>query len=213
MKKGYWKFDDEVARLFDEIARTNIPHYEDVIWKCLAVAKEAFPDKTTAKIIDVGSALGHTMEIFRGAGYAHVFGVDSSESMHAQSRVKKNLILSSTFPKEHGPFDLVLANWTLHFVKEREKYLSDIFAGMSQGGVLILTDKMESTKEKNAHYHAFKRAQGLTEEEIVAKAAAIEGILIPFPQEWYLETLPRIGFKNVAIIDEVWCFTTLRCNR
>lgn len=37
---GSWKFDDSVARDFQEIAKTNIPDYERVISLCLDIAKK-----------------------------------------------------------------------------------------------------------------------------------------------------------------------------
>ena len=46
--------------------------------------------------------------------------------MLARSFDKATLIESEQFPAEHGPFDVVIANWVLHFIDEREQYLEDI---------------------------------------------------------------------------------------
>jgi len=211
MTPGDWKFDDSVAAGFDTIARTNIPHYEDVIDKCVMIAEAAFPDKTKARIIDVGSAKGHTLERFRKAGYENVFGVDSSAAMLAQSSVKENLIHSETFPKQHGPFDMVVANWTLHFIPERNRYLRDIRDSLSENGILVLSEKMQSSDFVHARYHDFKRYMGVSEQDIAAKEAAIEGVLVPYPLEWYIDTLREHGFSHIEIIDAAWCFKTILC--
>lgn len=211
---GQWHFDTVVASRFDEIARTNIPHYEEVIQKCLQVARKSFPDREHAKIIDVGSATGHTMETFIADGYKNVFGVDNAQAMIESCRVRKNLIQSETFPGDYGLFDMVLANWTLHFITEsakRRRYLQDIYDSLSEGGALIVSDKIVSTPYALERYHDFKRSMGLTEEQIATKAEAIKGILVPFPLGWYFETLKEVGFKNIELIDASWCFATLLC--
>ena len=214
MKAGTWKFDEDVASRFDDIARTNLPHYEQVIQKCLVLANAAFPNKKESKIIDVGSALGRTMEVFLEAGYVQVYGVESSEAMRAKSRIQKNLIVSTTFPQERGPFDLVMANWTLHFItdeEERKQYLRDIRASLSESGMLVLSEKMASTPLVHDRYTEFKRGNGISEEAIAENTAAVTGVLISYPLSWYVRTLEECGFKTIEVIDAEWCFNTLLC--
>ena len=138
-----WKFDNSVADRFDQEANTNIPDYQRVIQLCLDIAKE----KDLKSIIDVGAALGYTIDKFIKEGYTDVEGVDNSEAMINSdlNLAKGRIIFSSTFPK-HRKYDMVLANWTLHFVDERIKYIQDIYNGLNDGGVLILTDKTIQTK-------------------------------------------------------------------
>lgn len=207
MNAGTWQFGEEVAARFDEEAHIHIPHYEEVIEKCIEVARTLPKD---ARIIDVGSATGYTLEKLRMAGFTDVWGVDSSRAMLAHSRVKENLIESDVFPSHLGPFDLVLANWTLHFVEERESYMRDIRSALKPGGIFILTDKMTSPPDIEAQYVDFKRAQGLSEEAIAAKAAALVGVLTTRPLEWYTETLKKLDFQP-EILDTSCGFTTILC--
>lgn len=214
MKNGSWKFDDAVAARFDEIAHTNLPNYEKVIQKCLTIARAAFPDTKSTKIIDVGSALGRTMEVFLEAGYVQVHGVDNSEAMLAQSRIQENLILSDTFPKQSGPFDLVIANWTLHFItdeKKRKEYIRDIRESLSEGGMLVLSEKMGSTTLVHDQYTEFKRSHGISDQAIAENTAAVKGVLAPYPLSWYIKALEESGFKTVEAIDAEWCFNTFLC--
>lgn len=205
---GGWQFDDAVADRFEREARSHIPNYESVVEKCIALAHGAFPEKR-ARIIDVGSATGYTLDRLKAAGFSDIHGVESSRAMYDRSRLKERVLLSETFPKAHGPFDMVLANWTLHFIGEREAYLRDVYDGMSPDGMLVLTDKMLTSKLVHDRYHDFKRSQGVSDEEIRRKEESLVDVLVPHPIEWYAETLRGIGFRDIAVIDAHWCFATL----
>lgn len=206
--QGNWQFNDEVAARFETEARTHIPNYEAVVQKCVDLALKVFPDKS-AKIIDVGSATGYTMERLLAAGFSEVYGVDNSKAMIERSRVKDRVIHANSFPKDKAPFDLVLANWTLHFIPEREFYISDVKESLSDRGIFVLSDKMASSPFVHEQYHDFKRSMGVSEQEIARKEAAIKGVLEPRPLEWYLETLGKLGFRDVEVIDAPYCFATL----
>lgn len=206
--KGHWKFDERIAKNFDFIARREIPNYEEIISTCVDFALSNFSD-TRAKIIDIGSATGYTLERLRNAGFTEVYGVDNSKHMLERSRVQENLIHADVFPKGHGPFDLVLANWTLHFIPERHTYMSDIHESLRKRGVLILTDKMTSSPLMRERYHDFKRRNGVSQEDIDKKAAAIEGVLVTRPLEWYIHTLHTIGFHTVETAHSALGFVTL----
>lgn len=178
---------------------------------CVEISRAAFPDLENTSVIDVGSATGYTMQQFKDAGYRRVHGVDNSPAMLAVSRVQENLIHAATFPKDRGPFQVILANWTLHFIDEREKYLHDIFDGLGKDGIFILSEKMLTDALVHDRYHDFKRSQGMTEVEIRAKEEAIKGVLTPRPLGWYLETLKEAGFSKIEVINAHWCFNTLLC--
>lgn len=206
-----WKFDGAVANHFDNIARRHIPNYEKVIDKCVHIAGTAFAGDKHVKIIDVGSATGYTMHRFISEGYTQVWGVEASPHMKERSMHPDNVILSDTFPARYGPFDMVLANWTLHFVPDREAYIKSIFESMTDRGVCIISDKMRTSPFLVNRYHDFKRSQGVSDEEIAEKARLITGVLVPFPLEWYIQTLRAVGFSNVEVFDADWCFASILC--
>ena len=157
----------------------------------------------------MGSATGYTMERLVAAGFTEVYGVDSSKAMIERSRMRDKVIHSNTFPVEHAPFDMVLANWTLHFIPEREVYIQDIKRSLQNSGIFILTDKMTSSKFVHDQYHDFKRSMGVSEEEIARKEASIKGVLETRPLEWYFDALQKTGFKDIEVIDAPFCFATL----
>lgn len=128
--------------------------------------------------------------------------------MLSRSFDKATLIESNQFPVEHGPFDVVIANWVLHFIKDRVNYLHDIKRSLSPGGMLILTEKIAGSLLANELYHDFKRRNGMTEEQIEEKKQRLEGVLIAYPLEWYFEELRKAGFDKIEIINVNTVFFT-----
>lgn len=211
--EGSWEFNAEVSKNFNIIAKKSIPHYEIVIEKCLQITKKAFPDIKKTKIIDIGSAIGHTLDVFIKAGYENVYGVESSKYMIQNSKYKEKIFFSDSFPKDKKYFDIIIANWTLHFINKRKQYIKDVYSSLSKGGYFIATDKMLTSAFVNEMYHDFKRHQGLSEEDIEKKALEIKGVLVTKPLSWYLETFIEVGFSEITIIDTDWCFVTILCKK
>jgi len=157
----------------------------------------------------VGSAIGTTLHALHQAGLNNLYGVDSSAEMLARSFDQASLIQSEQFPLEHGPFDVVIANWVLHFIKDREAYLRDVKNSLSPNGVLILTEKLTASALANELYYDFKRANGVREKEIEIKKQRLEGVLTTYPLSWYLDTLTGLGFTQVDVINANTVFVTL----
>lgn len=157
----------------------------------------------------MGSAIGTTLHALYQAGFSNLYGVDSSAEMLTRSFDKATLIESEAFPVEHGPFDVVIANWVLHFIEDRESYLESIKQALSPNGVLILTEKISGSPMANELYYDFKRRNGVTEAEIEEKKQRLEGVLTTRSLGWYLDTLERIGFKQLDIINANTVFVTL----
>jgi len=208
LPKGTWVFDQTVAESFEEHARQHIPNYDRIINQTVQVCNKLFKDPNS-RIIDVGSATGETIRQLFKSGFHNLVGVESSISM--LDKVKNlpiaHWIHSDKFPIEDGPYSAVCCNWTLHFIKDKIAYLTDIYAGLVNGGVLILTDKTYNTGIELELYHDFKLSQGVSEDNIKSKADSVKDIMFIDSPEWYLTTLKDIGFK-VSIINADYCFTT-----
>jgi cyclopropane fatty-acyl-phospholipid synthase-like methyltransferase len=198
-----WVFDKTVAERFQHEAETNIPSYHIVIDKCLDFANKHL--QKSDKIIDVGSALGYTMDKFISAGFTDVMGVDNSPAMNEKN--KYPTICSDTLP-EHK-YKLVLMNWTLHFVHDKQTYLTDIYNKLD--GYLILTDKTSQSDIVKELYYDFKRSKGVSDEYIRQKEKNLVGVMHSVPVEWYLKTLRDIGF-TVDIIHSDLGFVTFLCS-
>lgn len=206
-EEGTWSFENEqVVDNFPSIAEANIPNYRAVIQKCVQIARKfCRPDSL---IVDVGCARGATLKALFESGFTNLTGVDCSKAMLAKSFSQADLIASEIYPPELKLVDLVLINWTLHFIREREKYLRDIFHSLRGGGRLVLTEKVSGGQDLKDLYDDFKRQSGMSETEIRRKENAIKGVLVTQPMDWYFRTLSEIGFKDIAIIDAHFSFVT-----
>ena len=200
-----WTFDQTVADHFVDHARQHIPNYDLVIKKSVDLCDHFLtPDSA---IIDVGCATGHTVEILHQAGYRNLHGVDASESMLA--KCNHNIATyhhSDVLPA--GRYDAVLCNWTLHFIDNKIQYLRDIYHSVNDSGFAVISDKVSENPTQIKFYHAWKKAQGCSDEEIAAKAQSLQGVMKVKPVSWWLQTLHDIGFSQVTVIDAHWCFAT-----
>ena len=204
-KMSSWQFDSSVAKNFTEHARNHIPNYDTVIDKCIQ-ASDQYLDKNSS-IIDVGCATGETLQRLHHAGYRNLTGVESSQPMiqYCNSDIAR-LIHSNTFPS--GTFDAILCNWTLHFVKNKIEYLTNMHQGLNSNGFLIISEKTSLDPDLIRLYHNWKHNQGVSWEDIRHKETAIKDIMYINQPDWYSKTLTNLGFKNVQIIDASWCFTS-----
>jgi len=206
METGSWKFDEEVAKNFSTIAKREIPDYQRVIDKTVEVVNKC--GFKNPKIIDIGSATGETLKRLHNAGYRNLFGVDNSQKMLDRSFKKATLICSEEFPVAHGSFDVIIANWVLHFIHQREQYLQEIKRSLNQNGIFILTEKLTSSPLSYSLYDDFKRNNGMTDNEIFKKYTQLKNVLTPRSLLWYLDTFKKTGFGFVDIINANSMFVT-----
>lgn len=206
--KKVWAFDNAVAERFQHEAETNIPSYHNVIDKCLTFANKHLCK--SAKIIDVGSALGYTLSKFINAGFTNVMGVDNSISMIEKGTHKSLVTCSDSLPEYN--YDLVLMNWTLHFIVDKRAYLTDIYNSLNQNGYLILSDKCIQTDILKDIYYDFKRNHGVSEEYIIQKEQNLIGVMYLNSIDWYLKTLRELGF-TVDILHGDLGFITFLCHK
>lgn len=209
-KTGSWQFDATVASTFVAHARQHIPNYDLVINKCVALAADHLG--RFDPIIDVGCATGETIRRLHAAGFLNLTGVEASADMlrHCDYDIAQ-YIHSDQFPNES--FAAVLCNWTLHFVQDKMKYLADIHRNLKDSGFVVLSDKTSLDPVCIDHYHKWKHSQGVAWPDILAKEAAVKGIMYIDSPEWYINALTQVGFSRIEIIDASWCFTTFLCRK
>ena len=208
MTTNIWIFDDEIASRFQAEAETNIPSYHTVINKCLQFANKNLVKSD--RIIDVGSALGYTISKFKNAGFTNITGVDNSPSMIEKSMFKDIVLCSDILPKD--VYKLIIMNWTLHFITDKQRYLTDIYNNLDDSGYLILSDKCLQSDIVKDMYYDFKRTNGVSEEYIIEKEQKLIGVMQSISIDWYLKSLQEIGF-NVDIIHGDVGFVTFLCSK
>lgn len=205
-----WTFDDSVASRFQQEAQNHIPDYDRVVKLCLDLAKDNLPKDSA--IIDVGSALGYTVDKFVQQGFSNVWGLDNSEAMVAKSLHKERIILSDQFPTDKL-YKMVMMNWTLHFVLDKYNYLKSIFNSLEDDGYLILTDKTSQSAEVKKKYYDFKRENGVSQAYIEEKEKKLAGYMYTVPASWYNANLSDIGFTSVEVINAKLGFVTYLCKK
>ena len=209
-RDGSWEFDESIANRFQKEALAHIPDYRKVQDLCISIAKEKVSN--TGRIIDVGSALGEMVDLFVQNGFDSAYGVECSDAMIKKSKQQHRIFHSNAMPRNQV-WDLVVANWTLHFIDERAGYLQDVYNRLRPGGWLILTDKMDCEGNEEEEYLKFKLDNGLTQAEVENKRKAISGVLTTRPKSWYINTLSSIGFSQIETVNTRFMFNTLLCQK
>jgi len=207
-------FDEKVAKVFDDMIQRSVPGYGAII-SMIGVLAQNFT-QANSNIYDLGSSLGAATVIMRHRveqKNCRIFSVDKS---HAMCKRCKQLIIKdkATIPvnvvcadisdiKIHSA-SVVVLNFTLQFIapEMRHALLSNIYAGMLPGAILVLSEKVKS---KNQHeqrfqtdmHHMFKRLNGYSELEISQKRSALDNVLRPDTIEQNIQRLQAAGFKHV----------------
>lgn len=208
-KPGSWKFNETIAKQFYQEASLNIPDYLKIISLITPTVREIFGENNELFILDVGSAIGYTVDKLLGDGFKNVYGVDSSRDMINYSQHAERIYHSDQIPTDKK-WDVIIINWTLHFIKDRQEFLCSAYDSLLPGGLLFLTEKTLSPSEIDSiNYKDFKIAQGMSLTEIENKTRSLEGILVSKPLEWYIETLEFLGFKDISIINSRFMFKTI----
>lgn len=207
-----WKFDKNVARNFDYIADTSIPKYRIIIYQTLNIITKKFNKES--KILEIGCANGNTLQLLKDHNYTNVIGIDNSSEMLkvCNERGFYNVGIHDDFPTKYGTFDIIIANWTLHFITDKEKridYITEIYNHLNDGGIFILSEKIIGDEND---YLTFKKNNFLTEEDIQSKKTSLKDVLVPFTESLYMKIFNNLGFK-CETIDKTFCFRTYKLTK
>ncbi|MEQ9022078.1 MAG: carboxy-S-adenosyl-L-methionine synthase CmoA [Pseudomonadales bacterium] len=210
-----FEFDQRVVDVFPDMIQRSVPGYESIIAMTGTLASECVVPATNC--YDLGCSLGaSTLSISAEIPEScKVIAVDNSEAMIGElgkileSQPEKNQIelrLADIRDVEISNASLVVLNFTMQFVPvdDRLNLLKNIYAGMIDGGLLMVSEKIKITDARlnqifiNAH-HEFKRRQGYSDLEIAQKRTAIENVLIPETIPEHEQRFAKAGFKSSGI--------------
>jgi tRNA (cmo5U34)-methyltransferase len=211
---GSFVFDERVVRVFPDMIARSVPGYELVVPLTGMLARRYAQDHTT--IYDLGCSLGASTLAMRGAVRAsdiRIIAVDSSAAMvrHCRQRLMDD---PGTIPVDVREADIrelaienasvVVMNFTLQFLapEDRPVLLRRIAAGLSEGGVLILSEKIcfedtDSQALQTEWHYDYKRARGYSELEIAGKRTALENVLRADTEAQHRQRLAEAGFSRV----------------
>ena len=204
-------FDADVSRVFEDMIQRSVPGYGLTLQMISVIA--GLYAQENSKLYDLGCSLGaSTLALAHGirVGGSQIIGVDNSQAM--LDKCAHN-IASSPVPVKLENDDIqnirfedasvVVLNFTLQFIAKEERLplLQRIYAGMRQGGVLILSEKVsfEDAFVQGKHialHESFKKAQGYSELEVSRKRQSLENVLIPESISAHHARLKAAGFSK-----------------
>lgn len=211
---GDFVFDDNVAKVFEDMISRSAPGYSTIVSHIGVMARHFVQPNT--KIYDLGCSLGACSLVVNQmveVPGCELVAVDNSEAM--VSRCSENLEKAGhRFPVTVSQADildldisnasLVILNFTLQFIDQdlREALMKKIYDGLVDGGVLVLSEKLAFSQPHEQDlmttlHHDFKRANGYSDLEIAQKRAAIENVLIPESNGEHICRLEKVGFSHV----------------
>ena len=230
LKTGEFAFDDNVARVFDDMISRSIPLYADVQRSVPVLANLLEHDPI--KVVDLGCSTGTSLiHLARSlpSRRLELIGIDNSEAMLKKCREKLATLglddSVQTFHSDVSDFEfadasVVLMNYTLQFieVQSRLQVLQKINKHLSPGGFLLVSEKVahEQPAMDDALvelYFEFKRRQGYSDLEISRKRDALENVLVPLTIKGNIELLQSAGFNRIEVLLKWFNFATFVCYR
>ncbi len=214
----HWTFDEEVTRAFDDMLERSIPQYgvmraavHDLAAAFLELGHEGA--EALPLVLDLGCSRGETIAWLRAQGpRARFIGVDVSDPMLRAARQRfagDSNVEIAQFDLKRGypsvpPARVTLSVLTLQFIpiEFRHRLVKQIYEHTAKGGCFILVEKvLGPTSQLNdlmvGRHLDMKRANGYSEEQIIRKRLALEGVLISQTASWNEELLTAGGFEAV----------------
>ena len=195
-------FDEAVAAVFPDMVRRSVPGYETVVpLTGLIAAKHLRP---SGRCYDLGCSLGattHAVLAAVGDRPCEILAVDDSEAMlrraqqiSADPRIHWQRADIRDLAFEAG--DVVILNYTLQFLapEDRLPLLKRLRACLNDGGVLLLSEKLDGGGYFADLHLDFKRANGYSELEVAGKRSALENVMRIDTEAVHLARLRAAGF-------------------
>lgn len=215
-----FRFNDAVARVFPDMLRRSIPGYAASIEAIGSLAARYVPASTNC--YDLGCSLGAAAIAMRQGirePGCRIVAVDAAAAMIERCReiidaeYRQNadgcsidLVLGDIRETDISNASMVVLNYTLQFlpIAERGALLEKICAGMNDGGLLLLSEKVVDEDPQMEQllvelHHEHKRRNHYSQLEISRKRAALDNVLVPETVTAHRERLREAGFARSAV--------------
>lgn len=206
-----FRFDSEVAQVFDDMVRRSVPGYQSMI-EMVGLMAKIYAQKHS-NYYDLGASTG-AIALALGLNSPnpnpHIIAVDNSPAMvekcqqNLQGKLSNFELICADI--ENTPIvnaSIVVLNLTLQFIEplKRQTLINKIHQGLNPNGVLIVSEKVhfdnpQTQAQMTALHLDFKRANGYSELEIATKRQSIENVLITDTEQTHLERFKTAGFKQ-----------------
>lgn len=225
-REGPFAFDAAVAGVFADMLERSIPGYAASIQAIGTLAAKHV--QAGSLCYDLGCSLGAATVAMRdniSAADCKIIAVDNSPAM--VERCRDLLAANANGPAvsvleadvrqvEISRAAMVVMNYTLQFLPpaERPDLIRKIYAGMLDGGVFVLSEKVidDDPEIENVLvdlHHDFKRRNAYTDIEISRKRKAIENVLLADTVNLHLQRLREAGFRHIGIWLRVFNFISI----
>ncbi len=201
-------FDEAVAEVFPDMIRRSVPGYETVV--ALTGLLAARHLGKGGRCYDLGCSLGaSTLAVLRAMGTTpcQILAVDSSAAMlDAARRIPEfdervQWVEADVREVEIDRAQVVILNYVLQFLspEDRLPLLRRIRAGLSGGGVLIVSEKLAGGGYFDGLHVDFKRANGYSELEVSQKRAALENVMRIDSENTHLARFRDAGYGAARV--------------
>jgi tRNA (cmo5U34)-methyltransferase len=224
-KIGDFKFDNEVAGVFDDMLDRSVPFYSEM-QRMIGELVSIFAIEGT-NIYDLGCSTGNTiLNVLKNTESQDikVTGIDYSKSMleNAERKIHDSYTGSNyeliradlNKPIQIKNASVVIMVLTLQFVRplQREALIGQIYNNLLDNGCFILIEKVIAQDSMFNRmfidlYYGFKKRMGYSKLEIAKKREALENVLIPLRIDENIDLLRRNGFSMIEIFFKWYNFT------
>ena len=228
-----FEFDEEVSRIFPDMARRAIPLYEEAHRLHVSMLHRIFAQPQVS-VCDIGASRGNffreicnqlQIPVETGSPKFSFVAVDSSRHMleHLQKEMPWvcTVVADATDMVDfEEPIDVISMFYILQFIEDDTKKLAVLrwaHRNLRPGGVLLLGQKEEITDTHSElfteEYYRFRMRNGYTREEIDAKTRALRGSMWPSSPAWLESMCYSAGFRDYVETTKWLQFSTSMCTR
>ncbi len=223
---GTFQFDEAVAAVFTDMLKRSIPGYAASILTIGSLAQRYVRAET--RCFDLGCSLGAATLAMRHnitESGCHIQAIDNSAAMIRRCRkiiadddasVRVDVIAADVREADIQDASMVVMNYTLQFlpVADRDDMIAKVCQGMNDGGVFVLSEKIEDDDRKIEQllvelHHEQKKRNAYSDSEISRKRAAIENVLVPESLATHQARLSNAGFSHVGVWLRYFNFVSL----
>ncbi len=207
---GDWRFDENVADIFDDHVRRSVPKYDELHEIVLQVLKPFL--KKDSIVLDLGVGTGDFLSrmasciCFDNITYV---AIDNSNSMLEKAKVKCKDIPNTYFTcaniedYDYPKVTVSIAILTLQFieVEKRQAIVRNIYESLQDGGAFILCEKIcldNAIGNIFVDIHEdFKLQNGISNCDIERKKRSLVNVMWPMSYNENRNILVEAGFEVV----------------
>ena len=213
---GPWRFDGDVAVVFDDMLRRSIPDFAAMREITTRLAARALRATLDPRLLDLGCSRGSGIApILEHVPATRVVGIECAREMHRAATERfvdhANVDIIDADLRRGIPIDVpqtvIVACLTLQFVpiEYRRRLLHQARRLMQPDGCLIVVEKVLGESERGDEtlvdeYLSMKARHGYTDEQIARKRLALEGVLVPSTASENERRSREAGF----VVEPVW---------